>query len=63
MEIEPFLKQVYLTVTLVSIVVTYFYCHFIFAALKSEEDIPIYLGNHHLVSIAWLLSIFLTKLL
>lgn len=63
MEIELFLKQVYLTATLVSIIIIYFYCHFIFVALKSEEDIPIYLGNHHIISIAWLLSIVLNKLL
>lgn len=62
MEIELFLKQVYLTVTLIAIIVVYLHARFIISVHKSEDDIPIYIGLHHISCVVWLLSIALNKL-
>jgi len=61
MEIELFLKQVYLTVTLLAIVVVYLHARFSIRVYKSEDDIPIYIGLHHIFCVAWLISLVLSK--
>ncbi len=61
MEIELFLKQVYLTITLIAMIVVYLHARFAIRVYKSEEGIPIYVGLYHIFCVAWLLSIVLSK--